>query len=961
MNNTNTDILNIITSKTLNVLIYPHLPFNLSDGGTTVHYYLAQVLDNMGLTVKICNEFDNNSRNSLFNKFTNKKNIDIDNTIVIYCEGIKGNPLNAKYVVRWMLSKLGQNVPLNYYNYWGPNELVYFFNSEKEFLDSNTQVKMLTLFYINPNIRNLNLERKGTCHSFRKKFIHNNVTILHKPASFEITREHTQNDYIEIFNKYKQFLCYDPLSFLSIIAAMCGCISIIYPIEGVSKKEYFKKTGLYEYMVDKNICEIYGIAYGASDEEINYSRDTLHLVKEQFNDIQNWFINKYIKNFISDIYNWNNNINTLISYKDIMIQDLEFDVNFYKTYQDLNHMSSEELINHYEEYGKKENRIASKYKFDKLYPDFDLENYTTLNSRFKSEHMPAELLNHYHNFGSKDKEERLIQANFDVNFYKTYQDLKHMSSEELINHYKTYGKKENRIASEKKFYELYPDFDIENYTTLNQCFKSKHTPAELLNHYHNFGSKDKEERLIQANFDPNFYKTYQDLKHMSSKELINHYEKYGKKENRIASKYKFDKLYPDFDIEFYKAINPELNDHSYTELLNYYHNNNNINLNSEYDFVVNDDYTVSNLNSKTYELIYNTYYIRTIDTYEKLVQYRKQFEKKKIIYNKKSFYKYYSNFDYEYYKNIHFKDNNDISEQEILLHYHQKGKNNNIDNKTKIILYIPPYDIKCGGITVLHYFAKLINEKYNEKHSAKIFMYNNIKYKNPFCNDFAQFDDITDDTIVIYPEIVSGNPLNAKRVVRWILLELGIEMPLDHYKKWNKTDLIYHWEKIDKQLACPFFNNIFTNKNQNNRNKTCYLVKKGPIIHKKINYIHPNNSICIDNLSLSQISNIFNECKYFYTYDPNSAYVIYSAVCGCIPIICKIDGVNEDEYFKSKMYNFNDQIYNKGIVYGNNLDKINYIIKNKLNENNEEYYRNLFKIIEEQTIPLFLNDILHSK
>jgi hypothetical protein len=57
------------------------------------------------------------------------------------------------------------------------------------------------------------------------------------------------------------------------------------------------------------------------------------------------------------------------------------------------------------------------------------------------------------------------------------------------------------------------------------------------------------------------------------------------------------------------------------------------------------------------------------------------------------------------------------------------------------------------------------------------------------------------------------------------------------------------------------------------------------------------------------------------------------------------------------MYNFNNEIYNKGIVYGNNINKINYITENNLNQNNEEYYRNLFKIIEEQTIPLFLNDI----
>ena len=57
------------------------------------------------------------------------------------------------------------------------------------------------------------------------------------------------------------------------------------------------------------------------------------------------------------------------------------------------------------------------------------------------------------------------------------------------------------------------------------------------------------------------------------------------------------------------------------------------------------------------------------------------------------------------------------------------------------------------------------------------------------------------------------------------------------------------------------------------------------------------------------------------------------------------------------MLNFNNKIYNKGIVYGNNVDKINYILENKLNENNEEYYKNFFNMFSENTIPKFLEDI----
>ncbi len=52
-----------------NIIIYPHFPLNLNDGGTTVQYYLASILNNLGINVKICNVYDNNSSNILYNNF----------------------------------------------------------------------------------------------------------------------------------------------------------------------------------------------------------------------------------------------------------------------------------------------------------------------------------------------------------------------------------------------------------------------------------------------------------------------------------------------------------------------------------------------------------------------------------------------------------------------------------------------------------------------------------------------------------------------------------------------------------------------------------------------------------------------------------------------------------------------------------------------------------------------------
>jgi hypothetical protein len=289
-----------------NIIIYPHDPFNLSSGGITVHYYLGKIISGLGFDIKM---FTNRGQhnNSIFNNFTSDENYNKEDTIVIYCEGIQGNPLNAKYVVRWMLSELGKNVPCSHLNTWGKNELVYYFNSEKRF-ETNKELigkiyKMLTIIYINPLIKNYNnTSRKGYCHTFRKSFYHKNLKYIHPVDSLELNHSHVQEDYINIFNQKEIFICYDPLTFLAIIAAMCGCISVVIKEDGKEQQlDWLKTTAVAEYAKENNIDKLYGIAYGL--EEIKWAKDTIHLAEEQWIKIHNFLKEKTIIPFLEDLKN----------------------------------------------------------------------------------------------------------------------------------------------------------------------------------------------------------------------------------------------------------------------------------------------------------------------------------------------------------------------------------------------------------------------------------------------------------------------------------------------------------------------------------------------------------------------------------------------------------------------------------------------------------------------------------
>ncbi len=399
----------------------------------------------------------------------------------------------------------------------------------------------------------------------------------------------------------------------------------------------------------------------------------------------------------------------------------------------------------------------------------------------------------------------------------------------------------------------------------------------------------------------------------------------------------------------------------------YYYKFNNI---SEINQINIDDIITINKNYfNTIEIdedvLYKNHIIRNFTSFDHIKENFK--ENPYYIYNKKTFYELYKDFDYEFYKNKYFKDTNK-SEFDILLYYHQYGRKlkHIINNNITIIVYSLILNNNCGGIIVMHNLVKIINDLKINNIKAKLFNPYNIRYNNIFSNEFADINDINENTIVIYPEIICGNPLNASKVIRWILLDLGIEMPLNHYKIWNKNDLIYFWEpKITdniyfKQLACPWYNPIYKNYNKNERVNSCYLIKKAKLIHKnEIKNIHPENSILIDDYKnhlnvnyTDEIINIFNNCKYLYSYDPNSAFIIFAAICGCIPIVYPIENVSKIEYLSNRMMNCGGELIDF-IAYGddpnelihaeNQMQKIDYHI----NKINNYYLQNTIKNIKE--------------
>jgi hypothetical protein len=292
-----------------NILVWTKCKFDFTCGGLVVQYELCRILKSIDINVKIVGV--NNIKNSIFNDYYDNS-FDLNETVVIYGETIEGNPLNAPYVVRWILAPLGICSDVNICNTWGKNDLVYYFNSEEKIKNNiekfGSIYKLLNIMYINPyaQIYNKN-SRGGICYTIRKGLeYHKTLKMVHPSKSFEIKKQTSQTDCIKIFNKYKCFVCYDPCTFLQIIACLCGCITIVIKVDGVNKQEWLNTTACVEYLKETGE-QLYGVAYGI--EEIEFSKSTLHLVKEQWVNINNFFKKKYVDSFVSDINNFRSQIN----------------------------------------------------------------------------------------------------------------------------------------------------------------------------------------------------------------------------------------------------------------------------------------------------------------------------------------------------------------------------------------------------------------------------------------------------------------------------------------------------------------------------------------------------------------------------------------------------------------------------------------------------------------------------
>lgn len=277
-------------------------------------------------------------------------------------------------------------------------------------------------------------------------------------------------------------------------------------------------------------------------------------------------------------------------------------------------------------------------------------------------------------------------------------------------------------------------------------------------------------------------------------------------------------------------------------------------------------------------------------------------------------------------------------------------------NETPFIIWAPSFNASIGGHIALHYLCHLINNlgyrayiwpaarwpKFNigqisDNRSIEIIQRvlrlgkSKIKrdtyYLHPnFQTPVASKENLR-GAIVVYPEIVDGNPLGSEKVVRWLLhkpgfftgvVNLGENELCFYYQEFFKDQKSN--EKTDNILRVRWIrDDIYSQHNFGTRHGSCYLIRKGA---DRSDIKRPKGAVRIDYMGHRRVARTFNQKKYFYTYDPYTMYCVYAVICGCIPVVIPQESISKEQWRPNPADRY-------GIAYG--IDDIQWAQETRAN------------------------------
>ncbi len=193
----------------------------------------------------------------------------------------------------------------------------------------------------------------------------------------------------------------------------------------------------------------------------------------------------------------------------------------------------------------------------------------------------------------------------------------------------------------------------------------------------------------------------------------------------------------------------------------------------------------------------------------------------------------------------------------------------------RYLIYAPPYTHLSAGIKCLYMLRDALVQR------------GEVAEMVPMA--ILPFPEVNDDDVVVYPEIVTGNPLGAKHVVRWLLYYWGRYRNTGRYPH---TDLVYGYTKrvaehygTEKILFMPSVDTteFILPSEGTKRSGACFYAHKYRMFYRQT---PQNHGIEITNpgQSRADVVKLLQTSEVFYAYE-DTALINEAVLCGC-PAVC---------------------------------------------------------------------------
>ena len=272
-------------------------------GGITVAHTLANAISSLGENVYLYADSTHPNYNIQCIPWNSQVDFDEENTIVILIAGAGEHTYlphipefltNAKNIVRWLVNHQVKPYPTE--------NKFYKFHKYWDTLDNQNIDGYLSVIEINKDLFfNRNQPRKGTCYLIKGNLDEEPERAIHSPEDLCIDNHlyslpnHERMKYLaDIFNSSETFISYTHLTFASVLAALCGCKSIIIPKSNIDKEKFHNEIW----------CSKNGIAFGMDD--LPRAIETLPLVPSMVDKYLEVTQPNQIKQFVKNSYEWLN-------------------------------------------------------------------------------------------------------------------------------------------------------------------------------------------------------------------------------------------------------------------------------------------------------------------------------------------------------------------------------------------------------------------------------------------------------------------------------------------------------------------------------------------------------------------------------------------------------------------------------------------------------------------------------